>query len=403
MRARLFAALWVLLAPPALAMPGTAAVWAQVGEEVLVGATGVRETRWVRERDPGGPHNRIQVHRYRGERPTRAALLYLPGTNMNGHAAIKNELHNLWLYLARRGVEVWALDYRTHFVAATSSPDSSPDSPREESHAFMKTWTLRVFVEDARMAAALARKETGLDQVFVAGFSRGVTIAFGLACTEPSDRVAGLVVLDGTFKRQAASDRYDFEAEREALFVKGRFSTDVARGIGWENRHRLMSAAAANPDAASENPEFDSVGDEVAAILYRAWRPGALADPVHGVSRVEVLARLLDGYDRFWPAIQNVEGRSIADRPDDPHTEIDDAWGELTLPILYFGATGMGPQWILDGVYSVVESGSEDVSLHLLEGYGHLDVLVGEHSAEEVYEPISRWIAQRIPSPSPAE
>ena len=95
------------------------------------GAAGVRETVWWSARPPAGPHDRIALHRYRTPGQSRAALFYLPGTNMNGHAAIKNELHNLWLYLARRGVEVWALDYRTHFVPAASSPKPSPDSPRE--------------------------------------------------------------------------------------------------------------------------------------------------------------------------------------------------------------------------------------------------------------------------------
>ncbi len=136
-------------------------------EQALAGTSGVRETRWSLVREPGGAHDRIQVHRYRGTAPSRAVLLYLPGTNMNGHAAVTSEDHNLWLFLARRGVEVWALDYRTHFVPSNSSP---------EDHAFMAGWTLETFVEDARAAAALAREQSGFASVFVAGFSRGVTL-----------------------------------------------------------------------------------------------------------------------------------------------------------------------------------------------------------------------------------
>jgi hypothetical protein len=361
-------------------------------ESDLAGGSGVRETRWVQARAPGGPHDRIQIHRYRGDRPTRAVLLYLPGTNMNGHAALTDARHNLWLHLASHGVEVWALDYRTHFV----EPDASAE---DGAHAFMAAWNLESFVDDARSAAALARRESGQEAVFVAGFSRGVTLAFGFVCTEPASGVAGLVILDGTFKSESTAGPYDFATERDALFEAGRYSTDVARGIGWENRQQLMSAAAATPGAASADPDFESVGDQVASILYGAWRPGALADPVNGVSRVDVLARLLVGYDRYWPAIQNVEGRSIASRPDDPNTPIDDAWGELSIPVLYFGASGMGPEWVLDGIHSAVRSGSEDVSLHLLEGYGHLDVLVGESAWKEVYEPVARWIVERSAVP----
>lgn len=369
----------------ALVITGPASAWElSRAEQPLGGESGVRETRWTLAREPGGSHERIQLHRYRGSATTRAVLLYLPGTNMNGHAAVTSEDHNLWLYLARRGVEVWALDYRTHFVP----PDSSA-----EQHAFMAAWTLESFVEDARVAAAFARAESGFSSLFVAGFSRGVTLAYALVCVEPRDAVAGLVVLDGLFKRHSAGSAGD--AQRLPPPGKGPHSTDVARGIGWESRHRLMSAAASNPAAPSQDPAFESVGDQVSAILYGAWRPGGLADPVHGVSRVEVLARLLDGYDRYWPAIQNVEGRRLASRSDDPETPIDDAWGEFSLPILYFGATGMGPDWILDGIYSAVESGSEDVTLHVLEGYGHLDVLVAERAAAEVFEPTAAWLLER--------
>jgi hypothetical protein len=376
---------------PALALvllAGPAPAWeTRLAETIVEGAPDVRETRFSEVRPPAGVYDRIQVHRYRGEGAPKAVLLYLPGTNMNGEIAVRDERHNLWLYLARRGVEVWALDYRTHFVP--------PSEPEAGGHAYMADWDLETFVEDARAAAALARERSGRSDLFVAGFSRGVTLAFGVACSEPRVGVAGLVVLDGTFKSKSPEQSYDFDTAWQKLRADGSYSTDVARAIGWENRHRLMSAAAADPKSPSANLEHASVGDEVATLLYGAWRPGALADPVNGVSRVEVLARLLDGYDRYWPAIQNAEGTSIASRADDPRTPIDDRWGELSLPILYFGATGMGEQWILDGVHSVAESGSEDVTVHLLEGYGHLDVLVGERAAEDVFAVVHGWMLER--------
>lgn len=368
---------------------GADAGWQRVGAAAAVpGAPGVRETRFVLERSPGGPSDRIQLHRYRGEEPGRATLLYLPGTWMNGGAAVSDPDHDLWLYLASRGIEVFALDYRTHFVA-----------PESDDHGYMADWTVERFVADAREAAFLARRESGRPRLFVAGFSRGVTFAFALACSEPASTVAGLVVLDGSFKRASPED-FDFDAERRALIESGAFANDVARGIGWETRHRLMSAAAADPTAPALAPGFENVGAQLASVLYDAWRPGALADPVNGVSRVEVLARLLDGYDRYWPAIQNLEGRRIASRADDPRTPLDDAWGELAVPILYFGATNMGPEWILDGVWSAVRSGSPDVSLNVLEGYGHLDVLVGERARDEVFEPTSAWILDRSRVPA---
>ena len=382
------AAIVVLLLPLWLAVPlavsAAESEWIPAGPEApLLGAPSVRETRWTLERPPGGASDRIQVHRYRGAGASEAVLLYLPGTNMNGQAAIARERHNLWLYLAARGIETWALDYRTHFVL----PEPAP-------HAFMQHWTLELFVADALEAAALARRESGHARVFVAGFSRGATLAFAFACVEAPQRLAGLVVLDGSFKA-ATPDGIDFEAERAALLAAGRYASDVAEGFGWEERQRLMAAVMSDPKGPATAPGFASVGEQLAQVLYTAWSPGALADPVSGVSRVQVLAELLYGYDRYYPKIQNLEGRSIASLADDPRTAIDDAWGEFSLPVLYFGASGMGADWILDGVHSAVKSGSGDVSLHLLEGYGHLDLLVAERAREEVYEPIRRWIRAR--------
>lgn len=399
LRERRALALFCLAACAALLVgPGARAdaadAWQEVRAEArLSGGVAVRETVWRSARSPGAPHDAIGLHRYRGEGPSHAVLLYLPGTNMNGAAAVAQERYNLWLYLAARGVEVYALDYRTHFVG-------NEDPAETGAHRFMLDWTLDVFAEDIRAAAAFVRRQSGRPEVFVAGFSRGVTFAWAFACTDPGP-VAGLVALDGMFKKAERTESFDREAGRQELLESGRYASDVAGRMGWKTRHALMSAVARDPDGPAQREGFETIGDQVGSILYKAWRPGGLANPVDGFSRPQVLAALLDGYDRWWPATQNVEGRSIADHTDDPQTTIDDRWGELTLPVLYFGASGMGAEWVLDGVYSSVKSGSPDVELHVLEGWGHLDVLVGERAESLVFAPIERWIAAHAPEPAP--
>jgi hypothetical protein len=156
-----------------------------------------------------------------------------------------------------------------------------------------------------------------------------------------------------------------------------------------------MAAAAEAPDGPALDPRYATAGAQVADVLYNAWQPGALANPVEGLSKPQVLARLLAGYDRYYPAVQDVDGRAIADREDDPATPLDDLWGEMKAPILYFGATGMGTEWLLDGIHSAGASGSKDVTVNVLERYGHLDVLVGEYARRDVYEPVLAWILRR--------
>ncbi len=354
-------------------------------EEPLRRGAEVRETRWTQVRPPGAAFDRIQVHRYRGAGPALATLLYLPGTNMNGEIALEDGEHNLWLFLAGHGVDVFTLDYRTHFVPSTDGADLS----------FMKDWGLAAFVEDARSAAALARRESGHRRVFVAGFSRGVNLAWALAATEPEDGVAGLVALDGGFKNHAPRDRYDLGVERKAWEAKGAWASDVGAGIGWDTRQKLMAAAAADPKGPSLDGKHPSVGEQLSQVLYAAWGPGGLANPVGGLSRPEVLARLLGGYDRYYPTVQDLDGRSIADRDDDPATPLDDAWGELKLPVLFFGSTGMPADFLMNGIYTASKSGSKDVTLNVLETYGHLDLIGGDRARAEVFEPTLVWITKR--------
>jgi pimeloyl-ACP methyl ester carboxylesterase len=365
-------------------VPGTA--WQESrAEEALPGGTDVRETRWTQSRPPGGAFDRIQVHRYRGSRPSVATLLYLPGTNMNGEVALEDGDHNLWLFLAGRGVDVFALDYRTHFVPSTGTADLSS----------MREWGMAAFVEDARAAAALARKETGRKRLFVAGFSRGVSLAWAFAATEPAEGVGGVVALDGGFKSHAPKDRYDLAAETKAWEAKGSWASDVSGSLGWETRQKMMTAAASDPGGPALDAKYATIGDQVSRILYGAWRPGGLANPVDGLSRPQVLAKLLAGYDRYYPTRQDVEGRSIADRDDDPATPLDDAWGEMKTPVLYFGSTGMGGDFLLNGIYTASKSGSPDVTLNVLESYGHLDVIAGDRARAEVFEPTLLWITRR--------
>ena len=152
--------------------------------------------------------DRIALHRYakRGEPTTTAKakiLLYLPGTNMNGEVALGDQRHNLWLFLAARGVTVYALDYRSHFIAASTT-----------NFAPMAAWTTDVYVNDALRALALVREQHADAQIFVAGFSRGVTIAYGLICTAGAGSLAGLIALDGGFKRPPGAAEFPSGAAR---------------------------------------------------------------------------------------------------------------------------------------------------------------------------------------------
>lgn len=372
------------------------------------GGGAVRETVWSLERPPAGPYDRIRLHRYRGEARPFAALLYLPGTHMNGAYSGLDEAHDLVLYLARRGVEVYALDYRTHAVP--------PDAAAADL-GWMADWTTEVFAADVAAAAARARESAAGLPLFVAGFSRGAFFAYAQALAD--GEVAGVVALDGYFKTRPAPCGNGTGGEEcrppaaptpeqvARLRQSGKAATDLSGSLGWELRQALMNAVAADPAAPPlGNPEQSSgarsSGDQLAAILYRAWGPGGLAHPVEarpdrGVSRVQVLAELLGGYDRYWPAVQDLEGAALTLLADDPSTPLDDGWEELRRPVIYFGSTGMGPDFLIGGLHSAGHVGGREAEIHVLEGHGHLDVLVGESARDKVFSPLLSWLAVHAP------
>ena len=363
--------------------------WTAAKGSPIAGAPDIEHSTWSTPRPPAGPFDRIEVHRYRVKAAPIATLLYLPGTNMNGEVATTDEDHNLWIFLARHGVEVFALDYRTRFASASVDAGAL---------ASMKAWTAEAFVDDIKAAAALARGESGRPQLYVAGFSRGVFLAYAYACREPGS-VEGLVALDGQFKSHAPKNQYEPDADLKKLEEGGGWATDVSGRLGWEGRQKLMLATAENPMAPATDPKFKTLGEQLSNLLQFAWGPGALANPLGGQSRPEILGRLLAGYDRYYPAIQDPEAKRMGDRDDDPKTPLDDLWGEMKTPILYFGNARMPGDWLLNGIYSAQKSGSPDVTINVLEGYGHLDVLIGDHARREVFEPTLDWIRSRAVRP----
>lgn len=379
------------------AHPSAARQWrAQVPEHVIEAGSAVRETDWTLARPPYGKYDRIGLHRYRGPKPSFATLLYLPGTNMNGVVALHDESHNLWLYLAARGVDVFALDYRTHAIP--------PDTPAKALGA-LRQWDMAAFLGDVDAAAAWTRRQENRQSSFVAGFSRGAALAYAQALAHPRS-VAGLVILDGSFKSAKPTGQYDAKAAIEKLQASGIWASDVGGKRGWDARERLMESVIRDPAAKSPSPGYATTGDLLAHVLQTAWGPGGLANPEGGISKPRVLATLLYGYDRYYPAIQEIESRSIAGHTDDPRTHVDDGWGRMDMPIIAFASTGLGRDWTRDVLYSANRSGSHDVETHVLDGYGHLDVVVGENARAEVYRPVLAWICAHgsgHPAPCPTD
>jgi pimeloyl-ACP methyl ester carboxylesterase len=346
--------------------------FSQVGAPLaLKGAPGIYQWHFVAKRGPS-PFDRIGLHRIASGPAAPAhpgiVMLYLPGTNMNGEVAVDDLRYSMPLYLAAHGVDVWAMDYRTHFVP--------PGTPAEKL-AVMAGWTSRVFDGDVEAAAAFVSARTHAEKVFIAGFSRGASFAYLFAAMHPQ-RVAGLAILDGFIPRAPAR-----------AMPAGRVADDIGgRHLTYEKRRALMEAVIRDPGGPAPLPKYKTAAENLEHVVYDAdglfGGHGGLANPQGGFSDPSVLARVLIGYDRWWPAVQDY------DNPFDAS-----ALARLRaskIPVIAFASTNISAKWPAMVAESAAATGSTEVTVKRLDGWGHLDVICGTHAESEVYAPLLAWL-----------
>lgn len=336
----------------------------------LKGAPGVYEWRFEAKVGPSA-YDRIAIHRIaKGPSPPAhpaIVMLYLPGTNMNGEVAIDDARYSLPIYLAANGVDVWAMDYRTHFVPADAT---------EAQLGELKDWTNGLFESDIDAVARFILAQTHRDRIFLAGFSRGVTYEYLYAAMHPAV-VKGIVVLDGFLPRHAF-----------ARAPSGQVADDLGGPhLTFDKRQHLMEMVIANPDQPAPIPKYKTARENLEHVVYDAkdfGGKGGLANPMGGFSDPVVLAHVLAAYDRWWPAVQNSE--------DSFSPELLAALKASKIPVLAFSSTNIAsdwPSWVEESAHS---TSSSDVTVLKFPGAGHLDVLCGTRSEAEVYAPTLAWL-----------
>lgn len=378
--------LWVLVAIfalPAQAAPADEFHATGTARE-LKGAPGIYE--WTFTAVVGkSPFDKISLHRLaKGPKPPEhpgVVVLYLPGTNMNGEVALEDPKYSFQVYLAEHGVDVWAMDYRTHFI---------PPATAESDLAELKGWTNDLFESDIDEAAKFVSEKTpilkispgfisfgGRDKLFVAGFSRGVEFSYLYAARHP-ERVSGIIALDGSIPNHPMR-----------TVPAGHYADDIGgEHLTYDRRHTLMQMVIDNPDQPAPIPKYKTARDNLEHVVYDAGGffggKGGLANPRGGFSDPVVLAKLLIGYDRYWPAVQDGES---------PFTPaLLAALGASKIPVIAFASTNFGAKWPAMAEASAKSTGAPDPSFAKFDGWGHLDVLAGTKSESEVFAPTVAWL-----------
>jgi hypothetical protein len=65
-----------------------------------------------------------------------------------------------------------------------------------------------------------------------------------------------------------AKGQYDRAAEAGKLEASGAWANDVSGKLGWDNRQKMMNAAAAHPSAPAQDAKFPTIAAQVGDLLY---------------------------------------------------------------------------------------------------------------------------------------
>jgi pimeloyl-ACP methyl ester carboxylesterase len=363
-----FAVLLLLVATIASAADFTAVGAARE----LKGAPGIYE--WTFAAAVGkSPFDKIALHRVaKGPNPPahpEAVVLYLPGTNMNGEVALDDPRYSFQVYLAEQGVDVWSMDYRTHFI---------PPETQQSDLSELAGWTNDLFESDIDAAAKFVAEITGRSRIFVAGFSRGVEFAYLYAAMHP-DRVAGIIALDGFIPSHPM---------RIEQGTPGQYAVDVGgKHLTYDKRYKLMQMVIENPDQPAPIPRYKTARENLEHVMYDAAPGnGAFANMPGGFSDAVVLAKLLIAFDRYWPAVQDGEN---------PFTpQLLASLKASKIPVIAFASTNFGANWPVQVEAASKSTGAPDPSFTKFDNWGHLDVLAGTKSESLVFAPTAAWIKQ---------
>ena len=339
----------------------------------LKGAPGIYE--WKFQATVGkSPFDKIALHRVaKGPNPPAhpdAVVLYLPGTNMNGEVSLEDPRYSFQVYLAEHGIDVWSMDYRTHFI-----PPQTPQSDLSE----LAGWSTDLFESDIDAAAKFVSEKSGRSRIFVAGFSRGVEFAYLFAAKHYPERVAGIIALDGAIS---------IHLMRIMPLEPRPYADDIGgKHLTYDKRRTLMQMVIDNPDQPAPIPKYKTARENLEHVMYDAAPGnGAFANMPGGFSDAAVLARLLIAYDRYWPAVQDWEN---------PFTpQVLASLKGSKIPVIAFASTNFGAQWPGEVEAASKSTGAPDPSFTKLDKWGHLDVLAGTKSESEVFAPIVAWIKQ---------
>jgi pimeloyl-ACP methyl ester carboxylesterase len=368
---------------------------------------------WDKAVPPYGTFDKITLHRV--VKKTKMffnprVIFMLPGTwNAGGWSGITDPNVNTMLFLANNNYDVYTIDYRS-----VNIPDMDYEQFSEYGIDISSTtdWTYGVFREDIKECVNFIKMLSSVDKVFMSGFSRGGYHMFFYARKYPDD-LRGMVVLDisikdlppqGTPLDEATYNQVvnlfkagllvDPDTLQVLPWVYGVFFLDTLNYNNWKLAGVLPFCK--NMVGGPLPADFAVISDYVANNVYHVWDyfglgEGALANYHGGYIDREILVKAINEFSRYYPHIQSLEDTQMEAYDDVPYFDYDD--NDIYLPTIAFLTRYIGCPYdicLMDILPNITRS--QDITINLLSGYGHMDIMFGKNSLTDVKQPLLAWL-----------
>jgi hypothetical protein len=408
----LVAALVALVVVPSAA----AASAAPAMHQTRVLAPGVVELSATLRTGPG-EYDRIGLHRvttlHGGRRP---GVLLAHGDVWGFDAAFLGEpdpAQSLPVYLARRGIDVWGIDFGWTLV------------PRGETDfAFMRDWGMQRDIDDLETALGAARAVraltgAGTGKLALLGWSRGAWTSYGLLdqeATRPAAQrnVGAFLSADNLFKTDDAGVRATqcsvASSLRDAIAGGDDFFDDTFFAD-------LGTLAATDPDAESPlyGPPYTNLQaslTEGAAVFqfggtFTPWYhfvggvfPGGDTSQIPTGLRYTSLERWNTFLSRAAPyePVKLIADAAAVVCDDGSTAAVDADLREVRVPVLYLGAAG---GFGTSGLHTLSLLGSRDVRSAIVRvrppgqertDFGHVDLFQARDADHLAWRRVATWL-----------
>jgi len=373
---------------------------------------------------PHGLYDKIGLHRLvkAGITP-KGVIVMMPGTYGSGEMLTSNPTTDNWtltenesqaIYWANRNYDVYAMDYRTHFVPDNLNP-LPPASINSSQLSFMANWGWDQWMSDINEVVNKAKVTSGVPVVFMAGMSFGGLATMNYATIYPQN-LRGIILLDGgnASANTAPTNQYNLTA---ALLQDNASKTWYSTNPNLYGDTPLSPSfkyvaqyATENPGAPPINPftnttfgfpvnpitgnAFANISDSFAFMMQSF----GMTNVTGGKMNTTTLTHVFGSMDMFWPNRLSLEYNAYMGWINCPYVtkDFDDNYKNVNLPLIGFVSQDDGlPR---DGLIGNIST--TDVTRNLLLGYGHIDVYEGIYSAIDVSEPTYQWLLNHTLSAS---